>query len=181
VTSGEMVVLPKDISRYGIDPNSFEVAKAIRMSASIPYFFEPVKIRRKGKKIETHYIVDGGLLSNFPVWIFDRDQHPRWPTFGFRLISEKTGQPNRIYGPISLGFALISTMLEAHDTKHIKEQDFVRSILVPSIGIHATDFAISREQSKQLFQSGVQAANKFFNQWNFHQYAIKYRSSKIKI
>ncbi|OEF99214.1 hypothetical protein BHF71_09485 [Vulcanibacillus modesticaldus] len=182
ITSGEMLVLPDDIKRYGIDPESMDIALAVRMSSSIPYFFSPVKLTvSDGNKTRIHYIVDGGLLSNFPVWIFDSNRFPRWPTFGFRLVSNKNDQENMINGPISLGFALINTMLEAHDTRSIKEQNFVRTILVPNIGVKATDFDISREQREKLFISGIKAGEKFFKQWNFHQYAIKYRSNKKKV
>ena len=167
ITSGEMLVFPNDLKRYGIDPNQFEIAKAIRMSASLPYFFQPAKLKE-------HYIVDGGILSNFPVWLFDENQRPKWPTFGFRLVSEKTGKPNRIDGPISMGFSIVSTMIEAHDTRHIKEQDYVRTILVPTLGIQTTDFDLTEQQSEALFQSGVQAAKKFFKQWDFDRYVVKY-------
>ncbi len=177
ITSGEMLVLPDDIKRYGIDPGSLDVAKAVRMSCCIPYFFQPVKIiRKKNRGCKVNYIVDGGVLSNFPVWIFDSEQNPRWPTIGFRLSSEKTGKPHKITNPISMGFAIISTMLEAHDEKYIEEKNYVRTILVPTIGIKTTDFDISKEKSKELFQSGVAAGEKFFKQWNFSQYVNSYRS-----
>ncbi|MDP4163688.1 MAG: patatin-like phospholipase family protein, partial [Bacillota bacterium] len=45
LTNGRLVVLPDDLDKYGIDPGSFSIARAIRMSCSIPYFFEPVKLR----------------------------------------------------------------------------------------------------------------------------------------
>ena len=38
ISDGTILVLPDDIRRFGIDPNTFEVAKAVRMSCSIPYF-----------------------------------------------------------------------------------------------------------------------------------------------
>jgi len=180
ITSGQLLVLPDDLARYGIDPASFEVATAVRMSASIPYFFYPVKIANN-KKAESHYIVDGGLLSNYPVWIFDNPKSPRWPTFGFRLISEKTCKPNKVSGPFSMGIALISTMLEAHDMMYIKEQDYVRSILVPTLGINTTDFNISEKDCNKLFEAGVLSAERFFDKWNFSQYVMRYRTDKTVI
>jgi len=181
ITNGEMLVLPDDIKRFGISPGSLDIAKAVRMSCSIPYYFKPVKIIRKDKWRNTsNFIVDGGVLSNFPVWIFDRERNPKWPTFGFRLTSEKTGQPHKISNPVSMGFAIISTMLEAHDEKHIEEKNYVRTILIPTVGVKTTDFNISKIKSEELFISGVKAGEKFFKQWDFARYAIKYRStSKI--
>ena len=53
---------------------------------SIPFFYEPVRMKttdEQGKDI-TAWMVDGGLLSNFPVDVFDRSdgRPPRWPTSG---------------------------------------------------------------------------------------------------
>lgn len=42
-------MLPDDLVLYGIEPDSFEVAKAVRMSCSIPYFFDPVILRLAGE------------------------------------------------------------------------------------------------------------------------------------
>jgi len=39
------------------------VVMAVRMSMSIPLFFVPIKF-------EGDYYVDGGLLNNFPLWVF---------------------------------------------------------------------------------------------------------------
>lgn len=179
ISNGEMLVLPEDIKRYGIDPSTFDVAKAVRMSCCVPYYFMPVKIiTKKNKKTQTNYIVDGGLLSNFPVWIFDEEHYPRWPTFGFRLVSKDEIEPHKIESPISMSTAIINTMLDAHDKKYIEEQDYVRTILVPNLGVKTTDFTITEERKEDLFYSGVNAGKKFFKDWDFTHYAFKYRRNK---
>ena len=65
-----MIVFPDDLQKYGISPGSFSIAKAIRISCSIPYFFEPVKMRSMDG---VNVLVDGGVLSNFPMWLFDKE------------------------------------------------------------------------------------------------------------
>ncbi len=75
-------MLPQGVADYGEVPDDFQITKAIRMSTSIPGFYEPVKY--KG-----NIFVDGGLLSNFPVWLFDSEGEPMWPMFGFRLVDEE--------------------------------------------------------------------------------------------
>ena len=149
------------------------------MSCSIPYFFDPAKVLyRPSKKVS--YIVDGGLLSNFPVWLFDRE-HPRWPTFGFRLISETEGQPRAIRGPISLFRAMFLTMMEAHDNRHIKEQDRLRTIQVLTKGVSVTDFHISREQRQALYEAGRKAGEAFFSKWRFSYYlAMRSGASPVR-
>jgi NTE family protein len=74
LTEERLLVLPRDTDKLGMDdPDELEVALAVRMSMSIPLLFEPVKFRnpRTGRE---HLIVDGGMLSNFPVWLFDADE-----------------------------------------------------------------------------------------------------------
>lgn len=68
LTNGKMMVLPDDLESYGISADSFPIARALRMSCGIPFFFEPVKMKvGSGDTI----VVDGGVLSNFPMWLFD--------------------------------------------------------------------------------------------------------------
>jgi NTE family protein len=178
VTRGRMLVLPQDIKDYGIMPEKLNVAFAVRMSMSIPFFFEPVTLRN-AQNGQVSYIVDGGLLSNFPVWLFDsQGQVPEWPTFGFKLVEPEEGKPNQIRGPISMLTALFSTMMEAHDARYIEDENFVRTIPIPTLGIGTTEFNISAERSEALYQSGRQAAEKFFESWNFASYTEKFRQEK---
>ncbi|WP_339062432.1 hypothetical protein [Tepidibacillus marianensis] len=39
ITSGKLLKLPDDLVEFDIDPQSFEIAKAVRMSSSLPFFF----------------------------------------------------------------------------------------------------------------------------------------------
>src|SRR5262249_1903093 len=58
------------------------VADAVRASMSIPFFFRP---HWSGSEV----LVDGGLMSNFPAWVFDEERNSiriRIPTIGFRLV-----------------------------------------------------------------------------------------------
>jgi len=177
ISQGRLLVLPQDIVNFGVRPEDLDVAAAVRMSMSIPFFYEPVKLSNKSTQ-EVSYIVDGGLLSNFPVWLFDTEGDvPEWPTFGFKLVEpEEAGQiPNRVRGPISLLAALFSTMMEAHDKRYIKDEHFARTIAIPTLGVGTTEFDISREKSEVLYQSGRRAAEEFFAAWDFARYADKYR------
>ncbi|MED4514161.1 patatin-like phospholipase family protein, partial [Bacillus cereus] len=73
---------------YGFLNYRFSIAKAVRMSSTIPFFFEPVKWRTPKWK-QPCYMVDGGILSNYPIWIFDSPTTPRWPTFGFHFVKDE--------------------------------------------------------------------------------------------
>lgn len=174
-TLGRMVVLPQDIARYGLNPDDLDVAFAVRMSASIPIFFEPVVLQDFVRRRKS-YIVDGGVLSNFPVQLFDDGtDDPPWPTFGFKLVDPKACPEHEITGPVSMLMALVSTMMEAHDARYIETCNFVRSMVVDTLDVATTDFDISRARSEALYQSGIAAAKKFFETWDFDAYKAMYR------
>jgi len=173
ITGGKMLILPDDLPSFGIDPLSFPIARAVRMSSSIPYFFQPVMLKQN-KLI--HYIVDGGLLSNFPVWLFDVPGVPRWPTIGFRLHDETIDMDyTKVTGLFSFSKALVSTMLEAHDRMHVQRAHAVRTIFVHTLGVKATQFNLSQAIREMLFQSGKKAALDFLLTWDFQRYVTEYR------
>jgi len=180
ISRGRLLVLPQDIADYGVRPDDLNIAFAVRMSMSIPFFYEPVKLKSM-KTGQTSYIVDGGILSNFPVWLFDSEGNvPEWPTFGFKLVEPDEGQeiPHRVSGPISLLTALFSTMMEAHDARYIEDEQFSRTIPIPTLGVRTTEFDISKEKSEALYQSGRKAAEEYFETWDFNNYLGKYRRKK---
>jgi NTE family protein len=184
LTRRKQLVLPWDIRDYGMDPEELDVAWAVRMSMSIPLFFEPVKIQNA--QGQTCFIVDGGVLSNFPVDILDNGKaNPPWPTFGFKLVDRLHDdgrvmeQPNRIRGPVSLLRAMISTMMEAHDARYIQQKNFDRTITIPTMGVRTTDFGIRQEQTQALHRAGREAARRFLLKWDFQAWIEKHRLPEI--
>jgi len=171
ITNGRLLVLPDDIEKYGIDPAKFPVARAIRMSASIPYFFDPVPLRMKTEaapSVKTAWIVDGGLLSNFPLWLFDRDpvnEKERVPVIGFQMVGRAEAKPHDIRGPVTMLQALVETMLHAHDERYIEKHYRLRTVKVPTMGVGTTEFHITPEKSQQLYVSGLRAGIAFFREW----------------
>lgn len=180
ISRGRMVVLPRDAHRYGLDPRRLSVAQAVRWSASLPFFFQPGRLRVGGHPGHEVYFVDGGLLSNFPVWLFDVPGRPPWPTFGFRFVDPAMqGRRRTIGGPVSYAAALVSTMLEAHDARHTKEADFVRTVAIPTMGVGTTEFDLEPARAEALYRAGRQAAADFFRRWDFTAYVAKYRQGRL--
>jgi NTE family protein len=183
-TTHELLLLPRDALKLGIKPDDFEVAVAVRASMSVPIVFEP-KVIASADGV-THVLVDGGLLSNFPVWVFDRNQ-PRWPTFGLMLVEGDAHAPVspgvtpaenlglRSIPAIDFVIALVQTMLQAHDRLYLQQADFVRTIPIETLGIGTIEFDLSSARKEALFVSGVQAAEKFLP-FDFASYVATFRS-----
>jgi NTE family protein len=185
ITRNELMILPQDVARLGLDSDDFEVARAVRMSISIPYFFMPVKIAEKPNKRVRHWVVDGGLLSNFPIRYFDSPpgEAPPWPTFGLLLWEPTAGQPHyeRIRSLISMTRAMVRTMNTAHDRKALEEADLKRIVKIPTGKYSATDFDLRPADREWLHDSGYRAAREFLAGWSWDKYLAERRAMTAEI
>jgi NTE family protein len=170
VTNGQMLVLPDDLDRYGMTPADFKVSTAVMMSASLPFFFRPVIWKSKDRK--KSYILDGGLLSNFPIWIFDTE-NPRFPTFGFRFVKDKVNIDPVIPTPLHLFKNIFKTMIQAHDLRYLNKETIERTIQIPTGDINATDFELDPAEIDFLYMSGYSSTKEFLSKWDFEQYKVK--------
>lgn len=196
LTERRLLVLPRDARLLGVEPDALEVSHAVRMSMSIPIVFEPVRHRDPATRKE-HLIVDGGLLSNYPVWIFDPHGVPSRPTFGMRMVEDdktstvgdRVPEPeqvlNSFLGPlarlqtVSFILSMAMTMMEAHDRLYIETSDFARTIPIPSLGVGSAQFDLSRERRQALYESGRKAAEEFLQTWDFEGWKAAYLNKDV--
>jgi NTE family protein len=173
VSGGRLARLPWDYPRYRRECDSEQVAEAVRMSMSIPFFYEPAKMGDS-------WFVDGGMLSNFPVDAFDRTdgRPPRWPTFGIKL-SARAGAnqvPRKIDGTLELAKAMVATMTGFHDQMHLDQPSVLaRTIFVDCGKVKATDFDLDSATQDFLYLNGRTAAEKFLSGWDFDAYVATFR------
>ena len=163
-----LVRLPWDFPAYGVDPDEQSVARAVRASSAIPFFFRPV--RQPSPQGEATW-VDGGLLSNFPVGLFDRADslEPRWPTLGVRLTTRPGTPPvtTRIRGPVGLGLAALDTLLTDQDAAYVDDPcTRERTVFVDTDGVSAVDFDLDAARSQALYDNGRAAATAFLSTWD---------------
>lgn len=166
ISNGQLIVLPDDLEKYGISPGTFPIAKAIRMSCSIPYFFEPVKLRSfDGMNV----IVDGGVLSNFPIWLFDQENVQKLrPVLGIKLSpSQYEHEKHKIKNAIQLFGALFETMKDAHDSRYISRKHAKNIVFIPIKGVVAVEFGLTDERKQELFELGREYTKQFLKTWCF--------------
>jgi NTE family protein len=169
LTEQRLLVLPKDAHKLGIeDPDELSVALAVRMSMSIPVFFEPVSFTNP-KTGREHLIVDGGMLSNFPLWLFDAEK-PLWPTIGVKFVEKDpraplapSGSRGGVFKFLDYARSLVETMMEAHDRFYLEESDFDRTIAIDALGVGTTEFDLPRGRALELYDSGRAAAEEFLS------------------
>lgn len=153
---------------------------AVRMSMSIPLVWQEVEWkdewgRYRGKDIAGHVIVDGGLLSNFPIELLVSDQPQVTQVMGEKqseavlglLIdeaipvpgapppeaAEKSGLQWGRLRTVRRILNLIDTMTRAHDKQVIDafEELVVR---LPAQGYGTTEFGMSSERREALVTAG---------------------------
>ena len=167
-----MVVFPDDVGLYIDDagrplvPEQFPLAEAVRISAGYPYFFPPLSLRDARTK-KPGVLVDGGVASPFPVFMFD-EPNPAHPTWGFRLFAGT--DPNKpsyteiggVLWPIDMLKAIVDTSTNALDTLELKEFG-PRTISLPTDDVSTLDFAVTDAQKQLLYDLGYRAAKAFFD------------------
>lgn len=184
VSRGRLVRFPWAYREYGIDPDQVLVADAVRASISIPFYYEPVRVSGAGPAAGTgpFWLVDGGILSNFPVDTFDRTDGlpPRWPTFGLKLSARPgavTTERFEIDNTFDFTRALVGTMMSFHDQIHIDDPAVLaRTMFIDTFGTQTTDFGLDERSRERLYAAGRAGAEKFLRRWDFGRYLEQYRS-----
>jgi NTE family protein len=168
ITARRILLLPRDAVLFGIEPDELEVALALRMSSSIPIIYEPVRLTSVSDSTE-HLLVDGGMLSNFPLWIFDRQNDPETEVIGLRLVEDQpdTGLVDLLPVPalartrfgqlVDYVESMARTLMEAHDRRYLDAGEIARTVPVPTLGVGTTEFDLSPERAEALYQAGQQA------------------------
>lgn len=159
ITSKKVIVLPDDLPSFGIDPNEFNVAKALRMSCSIPFYFKPLTLCKDGID---HYIVDGSVVMNYPMEILDKEDDG-FKTIGFKYeeeeISSFTGSGKS--DPLSFLYDIAASVPNENKKIHLKDKNINRTILIPTTGVSVTDFELDKDRGISLYKAGYSRALKY--------------------
>ncbi|MCA9872957.1 MAG: patatin-like phospholipase family protein, partial [Anaerolineales bacterium] len=146
------------------------VADALLLSQSLPLFFAAPQF--DGRKLgQGDYYGDGGILSNYPLHLFDGSQYENnnpyyrnglnWQTLGCRLYTPadcpEAGQ-RPITNIASYLSNLFETSLESQITAHERRPiDQRRTINVSNCCISTTDFSVAPQPEDPIYQKLVQA------------------------
>ncbi|MGA9393224.1 MAG: patatin-like phospholipase family protein [Candidatus Sulfotelmatobacter sp.] len=146
IVTQDLRIVASDVSRQKYEiyslantPNE-RIVDAVHASCSIPIFFQPFL------RVDDHF-VDGGMLSNFPSFLFAQDFYP---TIGFRLTDFE--RPLQIDSTASYLRALVLTMTSAHDKERGEPPHFA-SYDIPT-NVPSTKFALTDQDILDLYGSG---------------------------
>lgn len=208
ITRDKKIVLPDmpELEQKKKEEEAFEeedrnIARYVRASASVYGFFVPVEIKlsksgidalgHAGKKEETKRnkrkkcsvdLVDGGLMSNFPMSLFHRpssetslDIHgrpfttPRLPSFGVKL--NPIGNPlNKTKGVLNYLRSLFNAVLDTADDEFLAQHpDFKQLVTTIDIDDDIEPFNVfmTRKEKIRLFKLGYRAGKEFLKRFNW--------------
>src|SRR6266511_4024759 len=133
-------------------PND-EVARAVRASCSIPFFFQPVGNR----------YVDGGALSNLPAFVFPPYRRPlARRVLAFSLVSDDEGSETE--NTFNLIGAIMSTVVDGAEDLQLKVQPDVHVISISTGSVKATDFdKMTPSIIDDLIARGAETTHQFFD------------------
>jgi NTE family protein len=176
---------------------SMPIALATRISSGVPLYFEPVALDNQLNKIKkadtlsfVNYYVDGGMLSNYPISIFDtcedNSSNPLFcnklkfntQTIGIKL--ERPQQIDSLYNNSNIIpaydinklseylSAFSNLLMETLSRKYPGlENEKGRTIYVSQGNISSKIKKTKEEDKLLLYENGVKAANYFFEEKNY--------------
>jgi len=154
-------------------PN-MRIVDAVRASMAVPLYYEPLVIDDMGKVMDVrnyedkhHVLLDGGFLSNFPIWAFDDstlyDCYSE-QTIGFRIDSDYQIQVDRTKSNLPLYYSVHGTMDLVGSVYYIMKENLNRFILTPydwkrtvsisDCGIGPKVKKLSKVQKQQFIDAG---------------------------
>lgn len=177
----KLIVLSKETY-----PN-MKIKDAVRISMSIPFYYQAVFVDSIGNtysKPSKHenfdIMIDGGIIGNFPIQIFDTIivdslkqsyRIPNYETLGVRVdsdmqIQEDSTSNNLAMFPIKNFRDYVSAfyvmIVENLNRQHLTEDDWNRTISVSSVGISPKVKRLSEHQKQKLIRSGFDNTVRYF-------------------
>jgi NTE family protein len=183
ISEGCLRRLPWEYGRYGLAHAGQRVVDAVRASASVPFFCKPARLTDAGGG--DCWLVDGAMLSRFPIDVFDAPPglEPRWPTFGIKL-GAAPAPIAEVHDTASMSRAMLNAMTGFCDRRHVDDVAIAaRTIVVDTGTVRATDFTLDRDTQDLLFRKGREAALNFLDgapgqpAWDWETYKRTYRNA----
>ena len=174
----DLHVFGTDLSQQAVQEFSSQttpdvaVADAVRISMSIPFFFE-------ARSYAGDVYCDGGVLNNYPISTFDEQytatdpgtghtmlhRTPNAETLGFHLDNLDPPKPRPIDNVVRFAGGVFDAILDIQDILlKTNPGDERRTVFINDLGVKTTDFHLSDLLKHQLIEQGRIATSKYLSQ-----------------
>jgi NTE family protein len=188
----DLYVTGSNLTEQVLEVFSFEtypkmrIADAVRVSMSIPLYYRSLWISKEGAVFENHIpekktrlFVDGGLLLNYPIHIFDDKKYHEnqntddvfnKQTLGLRLeksqqIAHEFSKNSGLLKQDIVDFGSYMNALSGLIMRNVNPpnpRDFERTIYINDLGLSARVRKVPDIEKSQMMISGQQAVIEFF-------------------
>ena len=221
LTTQTKVIFPEMSELYFKDVERVNPSKLVRASMSVPVLFEPVRLsldwanpkysdynilrekwyswcRYKGELPKEVFLVDGGIMSNFPIDVFDEIEeseerisqkgndiktYKHTTTIGVKLGVDrlKPKKTNTLFSLIGQCFDNARTVRDLESINKNAEVSDESIAYINTDDFNWLDFQMKDEKLKQLFRVGAESAAQFIKNFNYSNYkkSIEGKASKI--
>lgn len=177
----DLHIFGTDLSQQAVQEFSYRqtpdvaVADAVRISMSIPFFFEARSYEQGGQE---NVYCDGGVLNNYPISTFDEQYTAVDPDFGHTML-------HRTPNPATLGFHLdnldqppprpidnvrrfaggvFDALLNIQNILlKANPGDERRTVFINDLGVRTTDFNLSDQMKSDLIAQGRIATSAYLS------------------
>jgi NTE family protein len=148
--SGDLIVFATDLNtgkllKFSKETTPFyPVAVAVRASMTYPLYFQPQVCPQTG-----HLLVDGGVISNYPLYLFDKEMHENMLGISFNYTMEQKEElelEDLVFRPISL-------LMVSRNQREIA-QYLDRTVIIEMGNRNPLNFEISLDEKLQLVEVG---------------------------
>ena len=173
----ELHIFGTDLSQQAVQEFSSQktpdmaVADAVRISMSIPFFFE-------ARSYEDDIYCDGGVLNNYPISTFDEQytapdpdfghtmlhRTPNPETLGFHLDNLDQPPPRPIDNVRRFAGSVFDALLDIQDILlKTNPGDERRTVFINDLGVKTTDFQLSDQTKWDLIAQGRIATSAYLS------------------
>lgn len=148
------------------------IRKAVRMSMSIPFIFEPVLLNGD-------YCVDGGVLDNYAIHAFDGEfpgepdarlnlLPPNPKVLGLKIVADDnilnySIKPRQdIESIVQYSLSYIDVFLTENERRVMTPSNWLRTIHIITQDYPLTDFNLDDKKKERLIEAGVKYTEAFF-------------------
>ena len=145
----------KPITFSPLTTPTYRIADAVRASMSAPYYFQPFLCPQTG-----HYLVDGAVISNYPMFVLPKEEHARTLSILIRTSVE------RVEDLMGMGIDELITRpmyIALQEKANIEIQCYDAGCIPIRLGeINILDFSFDEETKNKIIATGKEAVIEFF-------------------
>jgi predicted acylesterase/phospholipase RssA len=147
---------------------TLNIVDALEMTIAIPFIYEPIRF-------QNDLIVDGGLINNMPLHIFDTKENDYFSkdTLAFSVVTKEEMRvemsqfqtpPRQIRGFWSITQRIVSMVLDYASRYQDDPRDTDRMIPICVGSVDSFDFTISNATKQHLLQAGENYVDKWLRE-----------------